>query len=273
VDQAYPAYFDEIRLTGAERTAIIARMSTPKINPLHADLDFNSPLSDARVARIIRTLQPLDRARVVEVGCGWAELLLRIAAAQPSVTAIGIDADPGAIEHGLANAAARGIADRVDLRVGDVRQWDPPTADVAICVGASHAWGGTAAALDALRLVVRPGGRVLFGEGIWLRTPTDEAVAALGGDPAEFGTLADLVDLAVTRGLRPLDVSQASVDEWDAFESGYALAWERWLLDHPDDPAAEEVRAKADQHRARWLRGYRGVLGFAYLTLVRPPTG
>jgi hypothetical protein len=61
-------------------------MSTSKIAPLHTGLDFNSPLSDARVSRIIRTLQPLDGARVAEVGCGWAELLLRIAAAQPSVT-------------------------------------------------------------------------------------------------------------------------------------------------------------------------------------------
>jgi SAM-dependent methyltransferase len=245
-------------------------MSSSKIAPLHTDLDFNSPLSDARVSRLIRTLQPLDGARVVEVGCGWAELLLRIAAAQPSAHAVGIDTDEAAIEHGRANAAARGLSDRVDLQVADALKWDAPAADVAICVGASHAWGGTAAALDALRLLVRPGGRVLLGEGIWMQPPTDAAVAALGGDPDEFGSLADLVDLAVARGLRPLEVSQASAEEWDAFESGYALAWERWLLANPDDPEAERVRAKADEHRKRWLRGYRGVLGFAYLTLARP---
>jgi cyclopropane fatty-acyl-phospholipid synthase-like methyltransferase len=178
-------------------------MSSSKIAPLHTDLDFNSPLSDARVSRLIRTLQPLDGARVVEVGCGWAELLLRIAAAQPSAHAAGIDTDEAAIEHGRANAAARGLSDRVDLQVADALKWDAPAADVAICVGASHAWGGTAAALDALRLLVRPGGRVL-------------------------------------------------------------------LLANPDDPEAERVRAKADEHRKRWLRGYRGVLGFAYLTLARP---
>jgi SAM-dependent methyltransferase len=247
---------------------MIAGMPLPKIAPLHADLDFNSPLSDARVERILRTLQPLDGARVVDVGCGWAELLLRIAAAHGSVSAVGIDTDRAAIEHGRANAAARGLTDRVELHVEQARQWAAPAADVAICVGASHAWGGTADALDALRAMVRPGGRILLGEGFWLRAPTDAAMAALGGDPEEFGSLADLVDLAVAHGLRPLAVSQASTDEWDAFESGYALARERWLLAHPDDPQAQRIRAEADEHRRRWLRGYRGVLGFAYLTLT-----
>ncbi|MGC9665018.1 SAM-dependent methyltransferase [Planosporangium sp. 12N6] len=245
-------------------------MPTSRITPLYATLDFNSPLSDTRLARIIRTVQPLAGARVVEIGCGWAELLLRIAAADPSVHVTGVDTDEAAIAHGRENAAARGLADRVDLRVADAREWRTPDADVAICIGASHAWGGTAEALDALRRSVRPGGRVVFGEGIWTQAPTDAATAALGGDPAEFGSLADLVDLAVKYGLRPLDVSQASDEEWDTFESGYALGWERWLLDNPDDPEAERVRAQADEHRTRWLRGYRGVLGFAYLTLVRP---
>src|SRR3954453_10558165 len=38
---------------------------------------------------------------------------------------------------------------------------------------------------------------------------------------------------------------------------------------HPDDPAAANLRAALDQHRDGWLYGYREVLGFAYLTLVR----
>ena len=138
---------------------------------------------------------------------------------------------------------------------------------VVICIGASQAWGGVAEALTALEVLLRPGGRVLLGEAFWTHPPTDAAVAALDG--AELGSLADLVNLAVDHGLRPLAVAEASTDEWDAFESGYALAWERWLLAHPDDPEADQIRAQADEHRSRWLRGYRGSLGFAYLTLAR----
>lgn len=95
---------------------ILDHMPPAKITPLHVDLDFNSPLSDARAARIIRTLQPLAGARVVEIGCGWAELLLRIATSEPTVTCVGIDIDAEAIEHGRAQAVARGLT-TVGVRV------------------------------------------------------------------------------------------------------------------------------------------------------------
>ncbi len=38
----------------------------------------------------------------------------------------------------------------------------------------------------------------------------------------------------------------------------------------PRATVEEQVRTSADEHRKRWLRGYRGVLGFSYLTLARP---
>jgi len=44
----------------------------------------------------------------------------------------------------------------------------------------------------------------------------------------------------------------------------------RWLLANPGSPHADEIRARADAHRSAWLRGWRDVLGFAYLTLVVP---
>lgn len=37
--------------------------------------------------------------------------------------------------------------------------------------------------------------------------------------------------------------------------------------DHAD---AAGIRAQSDQHRDEWLRGWRDVLGFDYLTLGRP---
>lgn len=58
----------------------------------------------------------------------------------------------------------------------------------------------------------------------------------------------------------------ANEDELFAFESGYLADLEEWLLHHDD----AEVRARADQHRKRWLHGYRNAFGFAYLTLGVP---
>jgi hypothetical protein len=46
---------------------------------------------------------------------------------------------------------------------------------------------------------------------------------------------------------------------------------EEWLADHPDHPLAPETRKMADDHLSVWLRGSRGLLGVAYLTLIPLP--
>jgi hypothetical protein len=117
---------------------------------------------------------------------------------------------------------------------------------------------------------LRPGGQLLLGDGIWEQPPTDPALAALDAGSADFLSLADLVDAALDRGFRLLSLSVANADEWDRFESRWCAGRERWLLDHPDAPDAAAVRSVVDEHRNGWLHGYRGILGFAYLTLVLP---
>jgi hypothetical protein len=111
---------------------------------------------------------------------------------------------------------------------------------------------------------------VLFGEGFWHRTPTDAELAGMwpGSTAGELGSLADMVDLAVAAGFRPAWTETATLEEWEDFESGYQCDEEEWLAAHGDHPRAAELRAKVDQHRSHWLRGYYDLLGLAYLTLV-----
>lgn len=117
-----------------------------------------------------------------------------------------------------------------------------------------------------MRRLVRPGGRLLLGEGFWAPSgPVQESLVY--DDVLELADLAGLVDLAIGAGFRPLYVETANTDEWDAFESGYLADDEEWLLTHAGHPGAQRITAAADDHRNRWLRGYRNGLGFAYLTL------
>ena len=126
------------------------------------------------------------------------------------------------------------------------------------------------AALAELRRLVNPGGRVLLGEGFWHRTPTEAELAGMwpGTTAGEFGDLAGLADLAVGAGFRPAWIETATLEEWEDFESGYQCDEEEWLAAHPGHPKAAELRDRVDQHRSFWLRGYYGLLGQAYLTLV-----
>ncbi|MCE6994821.1 methyltransferase domain-containing protein [Saccharothrix sp. S26] len=234
----------------------------------HALLDFNSPLSDATAYDLIGGLRLGAGATVVDYGCGWAELLLRAVEHEPGARGLGVDSDDYAIDRGRANAEARGLTSRVTLERADVTTWRTEPADVAISIGSSHAWGGTKQALEALHARLRPGGTLLLGDGFWERPPNAKSVEIFGEE--EFGTLAELVDLAMTCGYRLLNLATATLAEWDAFESRWCAARELWLLEHPDHPEADEVRKVVDDHRDGWLTGYRGHLGFAYLTLARP---
>ena len=234
----------------------------------YAFLDFNAPLSNRRANAIVEALAAAAPQTVLDVGCGWGELMLRILAAAPAATGIGIDTDPEALARARANAAERGLAGRVTLREAPAPREHEP-ADLVVCIGSDHAYGGQADALAFLFELVRPGGQLLFGSGFWEQPPTAEQAAAVDLKPDSLRDLAGLVDLALAAGFRPLYIQTASRDEWERFESGYLADPESWLHRHGDAPEAAAVRAGADAHRDEWLRGYRDVLGFAYLTLGR----
>jgi hypothetical protein len=76
------------------------------------------------------------------------------------------------------------------------------------------------------------------------------------------------LQLAAVRGPGLSHVQTVSTAEWEDFESGLAADVEEWLASHPAHPEAAAVREKLGTQRGMWLRGHRGFLGFAYLTLA-----
>ncbi|MBY8878186.1 SAM-dependent methyltransferase [Actinacidiphila acidipaludis] len=239
-------------------------------------LTFHGPLSEARAARIVGRLARAAPATVLDLGCGWGELMLRVLEAVPGTTGVGVDVNGEDLARGRAEAAGRGLAGRVEFAEESAVDTARGPADLVLCLGAAHALSDAEppahipAALAALRRLVAPGGRVVLGEGFWERAPTPAELGAMwpGAHAGELTDLAGLVDLATAAGFRPVWVEAAGADEWDDFESGYQADVEEWLAAHPGHPLAEETRERVDRHRTSWLRGYRGVLGIAYLTLV-----
>lgn len=234
-------------------------------------LEFNSPIAPWRAERLVAGLAEAGPGSILDIGCGWGELLLRLAAAVPGAVATGVDADGELLARGRANAAARGLAGRVSFVEGRGEAWDG-SADLVVCVGASHVFGDWAGALRELHRLVAPGGRLLFGEGFWERVPTDAQLGRMwpGTGVEEMPVLPELVDAGVAAGFRPLRVEAVEQSEWDDFESGFLADRELWLMDNADAPEAAGVREAADAHRGWWLRGHRGLLGFAYVTFGRP---
>ncbi|MFF7970603.1 methyltransferase domain-containing protein [Streptomyces sp. NPDC007905] len=250
-----------------------ATPGTDDLPPRLTRLVFHGPLSETRATAMVRRLAGLRPRSVLDIGCGWGELLLRVLDAVPRARGVGIDVGGEDLARGRRNAEARGLADRVEFVEESAMGTRRGPADLVLCLGASQALSPaeppTAEALRELRRLVADGGRVLLGEGFWQRPPTEAELAGMwpGASAGDHHDLGTLLDLAVEAGFRPEWTETASPDEWEEFESAYQADAEVWLAQHPGHPLAAATRERLDRHRAGWM-AYRGVLGLAYLTLV-----
>ena len=221
----------------------------------HAGLTFNAPLSDERAGTLVQALAIAPGRHVLDLGCGWGELLLRIVEAHAATTGTGVDTDRTSLDRGRRLASRRGLHERVDFVEAECARFDDH-GDVVVCVGASQAWGGADAALAALRGRVAGGGLVLFGDGFWAEAPGAFAARAIGQLPDFDGLLRGAQDA----GFEIEQADRSSQEEWDAFES----AW-RSGLERSSDP---DALALAAERKAEYESGYRGALGFAWLVLA-----
>ena len=228
---------------------------------------WNTPLSEAHAELLLSRLELPTSGSVLDLGCGWGELLIRAVAAtgDAAVTGIGVDTYAPDLARGREAAAARGLEDRVKFVEASAVGWGEP-ADRVLCIGATHAWGGSKPALGALAESVKPGGRLLFGDGFWQREPGKAAVEIFG---EEVVPLSELVRLAHAAGWQVMHLSEADQLEWDDFETTWRLGRHRWLAEHPDHAAAPKLGEELQQGVLEYLDVYRGVLGYCYLVLRR----
>ncbi|MDT0347245.1 SAM-dependent methyltransferase [Streptomyces litchfieldiae] len=236
----------------------------------HAGHPIAGPLTEAALADVLDAAlahRP-DAGRLLDLGCGQAVWPLRALTARPGARAVGVDVNGAALAWAAEEAARLGVADRLELREASATglTWDEPF-DAVLCVGATHAFGGLLPTLAAARAPLAPGGCVVVGEGFWERDPDPAALAALEAAREDYGDLATTVERVVAAGWEPVYGHVSTPGEWDDYEWRWTGNLARWALDHPDHPDAAAAAETAAAHRAGWLRGYRGVLGFVTLVL------
>ncbi len=135
--------------------------------------------------------------------------------------------------------------------------------DAALCLGASFVWGGLRGTLEVLAPGVRGEGFVAVGEPYWRKRPLPEGIETDSG--TAFVTLSETVGRFETAGLQPVAVIEASLDDWDRYESLHWLNADEWLHQHPDDPDAEEIRSLSRRYRERYFSWERDLLGWAVI--------
>ncbi|MFT5459526.1 MAG: SAM-dependent methyltransferase [Myxococcota bacterium] len=218
----------------------------------HGDRRFWNPIPDAALTQLLRGL-PLQPAPVaVDIGCGRGEALAVLAGAH-GATGLGIDPDTAA----LASADVPGIR-----WIGE--RFSPSMlpdggVDVLLALG-SVPWEVVANLGPALR----PGGRLVVGDGV-LRRPAHADYAAFFGDlpPA----LPDWRARAEAAGWHLRQERHTTLAEWDAYEELHAARIRAWCHANPDDLDTPAYRARVAMWHGMYRRLGRGVLGFGVFVL------
>jgi len=252
------------------------------------------PLPETATLALVDSLDLAPTARVLDVGCGRAELLIRLVA-RTGARGVGVDPWPHAIAAARAAAAGRVDPSRLDLRdeTCDASQFvdasfaapsdegvrrGPRSPDdaarrsafnVAFCVGATHAMGGLSGTLATFRRLLVPGGIAIVGEGHWLRAPDAEYLAFLGAKHDDLLDHDGNLALARDAGFDFVSALVSSKEDFGAFEDRYAANVERFVAEHPDDPDADAFLTRIRAWRAAYLRWGRDTLGFALYVMRR----
>lgn len=247
----------------ALRASTIAHAGLEILGPTSGE-DLDALLDAARRAGLLP-----DGARVLDIGCGKGDLLVRLA--RRGGTGLGIDRNPAFLADARRLAVTAGVAGRLRFRVADADRVElDGDHDLVACIGATGAVGGPEAAPARLSALARPGGALLLGEGFWRHEPAADQLASFGVAPGEMldrdGTLARMT----APGLTIVASREAAPEAWDAYEDAYAGALERWVAEHPEDSDREQLAARAAHFRETWAAWRRDAMGFVTVLLRTP---
>jgi len=135
---------------------------------------------------LIESLQLRGNETVLDVGCGRGLLLNEAAKHLMNGKAVGVDLWQSADQSGnrpeftMANARAEGVADRIEVKTGDMRELPLPDRSVdavmaSLSIHNIPAREGRAKAIQEIHRVLKPGGQIALLDF----TATDEYLAAL----------------------------------------------------------------------------------------------
>ena len=205
---------------------------------------FSSPgdtLEEAQERKlevICRKLMLAPDERFLDVGCGWGSLLIH-AARHHGVRGVGITLSEPQARLARERVDRAGLADRVEIRVVDYREFADEPFDKVASVGMYEHVGRDqlAAYTGAMRRLVRPGGLFL-----------NHGIVRLEGRPRDMGRfissyvfpdgflhrITDVVEAMLGAGFEVRDV--------ESLREHYALTLRRWVANLQAD------RAEAESH-------------------------
>lgn len=152
-------------------------MDDPEQALAYARADFEEE-NQGFVDRFMDSYPDLTEGHVVDLGCGPADIPIRLARALPGCRVTGVDASAPMIRLGEEAVRAAGLAERITLMCQRVQAFSlPEAADAAISNSLLHHLSNPLQFWYAIKKLVNPGSYVLVMD--LLRPESSEAAQAI----------------------------------------------------------------------------------------------
>jgi len=237
----------------------------------HRHHQICNPTSDEKLRRLVELLQLSQGARVVDIACGKAEFLIRLAEAY-GVNGTGVDISPFCIAEARERLASREPGADIEFVEMDGAGFEPKrphSLELASCIGASWVFEGHDNTLRALIEMVSNEGWVVAGEPYWRREPTEEFLEASGDERESLGSHAGNAMAGQDLGLELVHTLVSSEDDWDSYEGLQWYATAEYARLNPDDPDLPELLERVGRQRTNYLRWGRETVGWAIYVFRR----
>ena len=207
-----------------------------------------------------------DGARVLDVGCGKGEILIRVLERWPA-SGVGIDLSPSFLAE--ARGAGEPSASRAPTSSGWNRTRRPSRqrrrASTSACPSARRGCWVTSKTLGTMRSMDEAGRpRARRGGLLEVEPPTSEYLDLLGATADDYGSHEDNIGAgACARSRARVRVRDAPGSDWDRYEWTYFSNIERWArAERRTIPRDDAILERGRLGRERYLRGGRDALGF-----------
>ena len=232
---------------------------------IHRHHTVMNPVNETRLDRLYGLVELRRGSRVVDIGCGKGEMLIRLAE-KNHVKGVGVDKSPYCIRE--AGERKRHRVPRSDLKFLELdgaqyKMELGESSDLAMCIGASWIYGGYRNTVKALARMTSPSGFVMIGEPFWRRAPPEEYLQHEGLSADSFDTHQGNVATGEAEGMSAVYTLVSSEEDWDMYEGLHWFAAAEYAINNPKDPDLKELAARVSKGKESYLRWGRETLGWA----------
>jgi len=237
----------------------------------HREHTICNPMSDEKLNKLVELLRLNENANVLEIACGKAEFLIRLAETY-NIQGLGIDISPFCIIEAKEKLKKRCPNAKIKFIEMDGAEYKHPEEnyfDLAMCIGAEWVFNGFRNTLKYLIQNVKRDGLVIAGCPFWQNEPTEEYLQALELKKNSYGTHYENMLIGNELGLELLYSVVSSKDDWDHYEGLNWYSSIKYINANPDDKDNQELYNRVIKSRDSYLKWGRETLGWGICIFQR----